>query len=42
MLARKPSRSAGRYCIRLSRVLTRAVSWAQVAFGQVGQGPLEV
>ena len=26
--ARKPSRRPGRYCIRLSRVFTSAVSWA--------------
>ena len=29
VLARKPARRADRYCIRLSRVLTRAVSWAR-------------
>ena len=27
VLARKPSRRPGRYCIRLSRVLASAVSW---------------
>jgi hypothetical protein len=30
VLARNPSRSAGRYCIRLSRVLTSAISWARL------------
>jgi hypothetical protein len=29
VLARNPSRSPGRYCIRLSRVFTSAVSWAR-------------
>ncbi len=32
MLARNPSRSAGRYCIRLRRVLTSAISWARLRF----------
>jgi hypothetical protein len=30
VLAGKPSSRPGRYCIRLSRVLTRAVSWARL------------
>ena len=35
MLARKPSRSAGRYCIRLSRVFTSAVCWARLRLARL-------
>ena len=42
MLARKPPSRPGRYCIRFSRVFTRAVSWVSCVSGQVGQGPPEV
>jgi len=37
VLARKPSRSAGRYCIRLSRVFTRAVSWARLRLAMLAR-----
>ncbi len=35
VLAGKPPRSAGRYCIRLSRVFTRAVSWARLRLARL-------
>jgi hypothetical protein len=34
---RKPSRSAGRYCIRLSRVFARAVSWARLRLARLAR-----
>src|SRR6266567_962723 len=37
VLARKPSMSAGRYCIRLSRVLTRTVSWARLRLARLAR-----
>ena len=37
VLARKPSRSAGRYCIRLSRVFTRAVSCARLRLARLAR-----
>src|SRR5260370_12688922 len=37
VLARKPLMSAGRYCIRLSRVLTRAVSWARLRLARLAR-----
>ena len=41
MLARKPSRRPGRYCIRLSRVFTSAVSWLMLCLVRFAR-PLEV
>ena len=36
-MARKPSRRAGRYCIRLSRVLTSAVSWPMLRLARLAR-----
>jgi hypothetical protein len=37
VLARKPARRAGRYCICLSRVLTEAVSWARLRLARLAR-----
>ena len=37
VLARNPSRRAGRYCIRLSRVFTSAVSWAMLRLARLAR-----
>ena len=37
VLARKPSRSPGRYCIRLSWVFTRAVSWGRLRLARLAR-----
>jgi uncharacterized protein YcgI (DUF1989 family) len=37
VLARKPSSRPGRYCIRLSRVLIRAVSWARLRLARLAR-----
>jgi hypothetical protein len=42
VLAREPSSRPGRYCIRLSWGLGQGGQLAEVAFGQVGQGPFQV
>ena len=42
VLARKPSRRPGRYCIRLSRVLTRAVSWLRLRLARLARDRLRM
>ena len=37
MPARKPLRSPGRYCIRLSRVFTSVVSWMMLRFARLAR-----
>jgi hypothetical protein len=40
VLARKPSRRPGRYCIRLSRVLTSVVSWPRLRLARLARDRL--